>query len=216
MTVERKCKASLKSGHPCRYNARNEGEFCGKHDRKASSAVEKKRKKEAKTSADRGAQIALIISTSLALIEIIEKAVANYPTVLKLLELFREHTGNQWRYEQTLVELKAVAAYKQNDDIQALMTTPISFPPGSNNWADVESIALVVSIHNIALTHWASSTVLAYMGDGDFGRYGYIEREDPVHLSAEERNALLEIYKTCRNIPFIDQLRTGNFGSMWG
>ena len=221
--TNRKCKATLKSGKRCTYKALGKSGYCGNHASKAKGKDKHYPIAKQVSGAERDAKLALVLNTGLALVELVEKAITHYPALLSFLESFRELTGNQWRYTEVIGELKALSAYKLSMDRSALAGVSGRDPFSRDKIAtakQAEKAAIVIAIHNVALTHWAASTVLCKLSrsGGEFRSFGHMPIAELAPLSPDERIALAQIYQKCREIPFIDELRTRNFvdvGMTW-
>ena len=156
---------------------------------------------------------ALIVSTGVGLVELIEKAVTHYPDLIRVLEMFREFTGNRWTHQEALDAFRAAADVEARVD-RAWDLQSLDERGGlGRNYRDI-TIRLV---HNVALSYWASSSLLARItsGKSGFRNYGVFYDDHEMKLSADEETLLHQIYTACRRIPFIDKLHTANFAVMW-
>ncbi len=159
---------------------------------------------------EREARLALIVSTGLALIEIVEKAVAHYPALIDLLERCMLPSFIYWRYEKFEQDLGAFSAYVRTGERQGIwhfgeMDDPTAETHIVNKEA-LERGALVMLTHHVALTRWASKEAL-----GSPLGIETLSNPDSEPLTPLGHLALRDIFVACERVPFSADLYPRNF-----
>lgn len=199
---KRSCAATLASGDPCQNTALGGEEYCGVHKRalaaKNSSEVDPK----TRPYLTRVEKIALVLSSSISLVELLEKVMEYAPRIVDILEKMYEPTGNTWEIENILSDIKCNMQKFVNTD-GSLNDDFINTVSNATSLNQEEVKVLSSLVNSLVLTHWASRLTLNIYDQSVLVSYD--------SLTQEEKDYFLGIRNLVNRIPFIELLRPNNF-----